>query len=155
MYKFMHGILPTKFRLFQIKQSTSPLCDWCNIVEDNLHMFGNCQKVQALFGYFLDVLKKVCNIGNVNIQNLLYLDTQNIGRQKRNTQVVLISKLYQPYGIIGIQNYTLIHHFLEKTAQILILLAGPSGQHCRYYGVVDVSVQSVFWCSQCTGEVDI
>ena len=91
MYKFMHGILPTKFRLFQIKQSTSPLCDWCNIVEDNLHMFGNCQKVQALFGYFLDVLKKVCNIENVNIQNLLYLDTQNIGRQKRNTQVVLTS----------------------------------------------------------------
>ena len=34
-------------------------------------------------------------------------------------------------------------------------LAGPSGQHCRCYGVVDVSARSVFWCSQCTGEVDI
>ena len=38
---------------------------------------------------------------------------------------------------------------------ITSILAGPSGQHCRCYGVVDVSVQSVFWCSQCTGEVDI
>ena len=35
------------------------------------------------------------------------------------------------------------------------ILAGPSGQHYRCYGVVDVSARSVFWCSQCTGEVDI
>ena len=35
------------------------------------------------------------------------------------------------------------------------ILAGPSGQHCRCYGVVDVSVRSVFWCSKCTGAVDI
>ena len=41
-----------------------------------------------------------------------------------------------------------------KVLQIYIL-AGPSGQHCRCYGMVDVSVRLVFWCSQCTGEVDI
>ena len=36
-----------------------------------------------------------------------------------------------------------------------LVLAGPSGQHCRCYGVVDVSARSVFWSSQCKGEVDI
>ena len=34
-------------------------------------------------------------------------------------------------------------------------LAGPSGQQGWHFGVVDVSVRSVYWCSQCTGEVDI
>ena len=34
-------------------------------------------------------------------------------------------------------------------------LAGPSGQHCRCFGVVDILARSVFGCRQCTGEVDI
>ena len=91
MYKHMHGILPTKLKLFQIKQSVSPLCDRCNVVEDNLHMFSQCQKVQVPFRYFLYLLNKVCNVENFNIQNVLYLDTQNISRQKRNTLVVITS----------------------------------------------------------------
>ena len=28
----------------------------------------------------------------------------------------------------------------------IILLAGPSGKHCRCYGVVDVSAHSMFRC---------
>ena len=91
MYKHMHGILPTKLKLFQIKQSVSPLCDRCNVVEDNLHMFSQCQKVQIPFKYFLYLLNKVCKVENFNIQNVLYLDTQNISRQKRNTLVVITS----------------------------------------------------------------
>ena len=62
MYKHMHGILPTKLILFQIKQSAPPLCDRCNVVQDNLHMFCQCQKVQVPFNYFLHLLNKVCNV---------------------------------------------------------------------------------------------
>ena len=51
------------------------------------------------------------------------------------------------------QKRTIFQSLKEKI--YIYILAGPSGQHCRCYGVFDVSVQSVFWCSQCTGVVDI
>ena len=89
----MHGILPTKQRLYQIKHSVSPLCDKCNIIEDNMHMFINCQKVHAIKLYFLDVIKIVCDVENFNIKNLLYLDTQSVSKQKRNTLVLITSTL--------------------------------------------------------------
>ena len=46
LFKHLHGILTTKLRLFNIKQVASPLCNRCNIIEDNLHMFSLCSKVK-------------------------------------------------------------------------------------------------------------
>ena len=54
-------------------------------------MFSQYQKVQVPFRYFLYLINKVCTVENFNIQNVLYLDTQNISRQKRNTLVVITS----------------------------------------------------------------
>ena len=38
IFKLMHGILPTKLRLHEMKQIISPLCPFCNVLEDNIHM---------------------------------------------------------------------------------------------------------------------
>ena len=46
VFKFLHNILTTKNRLFQIKRSDSPLCSLCNVVEDKVHMFIECRKVK-------------------------------------------------------------------------------------------------------------
>ena len=43
-----------------------------------------------------------------------------------------------------------VHH-----QDLKVKLAGPSGQHDRCFGVVNVLVQSVFWRSLCIGEFDI
>ena len=61
------------------------------------------------------------------------------------------------FNFVKYNLYNQILSLTIPTAELVIIirLAGPSGHHCRCYGVVDVSVQSVFWCSQCTGEVDI
>ena len=43
-FKFLHNILTTKNRLFQIKKINSPLCPLCNTIENQLHMFVECKK---------------------------------------------------------------------------------------------------------------
>ena len=51
----MHGILPTKLRLHEMKQIISPLCPFCNVLEDNIHMFLKCT-----FWKFLKLKKYIC-----------------------------------------------------------------------------------------------
>ena len=46
VFKFLHNIITTKSRLFQIKRSDSPLCSLCNVVEDRIHMFVECRKIK-------------------------------------------------------------------------------------------------------------
>ena len=36
---FLHGIIPTKSRLFEMKQNNIPMCPTCNVLEDKIHMF--------------------------------------------------------------------------------------------------------------------
>ena len=62
--------------------------------------------------------------------------------------------IYNKYQIHLSFNYLLAN----KTIGLIILiqeLAGPSGQHCWCFGVVNFSAWSVFFCSIRIGEFDI
>ena len=89
LFKFLHGILPNKKRLYQMKQSNSPLCPHCNVIEDNSHMFLNCIKIQDILKYFKTVLNDTCNVEHVNIEKLLYLDIKLRTKKQMNTAIVL------------------------------------------------------------------
>ena len=91
IFKFLHGILTNKLRLFNIKKIASPLCDRCNVVEDNIHMFSNCKKVENLVLYFKNVMKLVCDIKSFSMKELLYLQNKASNKLQRNTQIVLTS----------------------------------------------------------------
>ena len=73
-FSFLHGILPTKNRLYQMEQSDCPLCPLCNNIEDHIHMFLKCRKIQGILEYFKIMLKNICNLEHVNFEKLLYLD---------------------------------------------------------------------------------
>ena len=62
VFKHMHGILPTKLRLFHMKQKSSGLCQKCNVPEDNIHMFVECKKIKDIFLYFKTILKDVSEV---------------------------------------------------------------------------------------------
>ena len=79
----LHNILTTKKRLFQIRRARSPICEICNVNEDISHMFIQCIKVRIIFSYFKDIMNTLCNIDNMNIDRILYLD---IKAGSKNTQ---------------------------------------------------------------------
>ena len=91
MFKYLHGILTTKLRLFNIKQVASPLCERCNLVEDNLHMFSTCTKVKPLVLYFRNIIENVCDIKSCSMKDVLYLQNTTINKLQCNTLVVLTS----------------------------------------------------------------
>ena len=89
VFKLLHNILTTKKRLFQIKRARSPICVLCNVNEDISHMFTRCIKVRILLRYFGDILKNVCNIDNMDIDRILYLDIKAGSKQDTNTAIIL------------------------------------------------------------------
>ena len=91
MFKLFHDILTNKLRLFNIKKIASPLCNRCNVVEDNLHMFSICSKVKNLVLYFRNILKIVCGIKSTSMKDLIYLQNTGSNKLQRNTQIVLTS----------------------------------------------------------------
>ena len=72
-----------------MKQSNSPLCPLCNVIEDNSHMFLKCKKVQGILEYFKIVLENTCNLDNVNIEKILYLDIKLKTKKQMNTVIVM------------------------------------------------------------------
>ena len=91
MFKSLHGILINKLRLFNMKKVVSPLCERCNLVEDNLHMFSVCPKVKLLVLYFRNIVKTICDTQTCNMKDLLYLQNTFSNKLQRNTVVVLTS----------------------------------------------------------------
>ena len=84
MFKFLHNIITTKSRLFQIKKIDSPVCLICNLIEDKTHMFIECKKIKYVLPYFRNMLNKICKIENIEINNILHL---NFKVHKKNKKI--------------------------------------------------------------------
>ena len=89
MFKFLHNIITTKMRLFQIKRADSPLCETCHVCEDKQHMFSDCVKVILIRDYFKDLLRNICGIENICMNKILHLDIKAKSKQDTNTAVIL------------------------------------------------------------------
>ena len=87
-FKFLHNILTTKNRLFKIKKIDSPLCPLCNSVENQIHMFVECKKIENILVYFKYVINKICNLKNVNINKILHLNFK-ANKNQYNTAIIL------------------------------------------------------------------
>ena len=52
-------------------------------------MFGKCKNIENILNYFKDILCKICNIVNMDIKKMLYLDFKSKNKKQRNTAIVL------------------------------------------------------------------
>ena len=91
IFKFLHNILTTKKRLYQIKRSDSPLCEICHVYEDAKHMFSECFKVKLVSDYFKSILRNVCGIECRDINPILHLDIKAQSKKETNSAVILTS----------------------------------------------------------------
>ena len=59
-YKLIHNILPTNQRLYKMNIKSSPVCEFCNHVNETLeHMFCKCLNVKEIWIIFHFVLLQV------------------------------------------------------------------------------------------------
>ena len=72
-----------------MKQINSPLCPFCNVLEDNIHMFLKCKYIQNILDYFKYILCVVCNVDQVNLEKIIYLDFKFKTKKQMNTAIIL------------------------------------------------------------------
>ena len=92
LFKYIHEILPNKYRLKQIRISTSEMCDVCNVAETNLHMVYQCREINQVKDFFIRLLQ-YCGFMNVNMMQIILLDIPKMEKKCKNT-VVLLTALY-------------------------------------------------------------
>ena len=92
LFKYLHGILPNKHRLKQIRIAGSDLCESCNVPETNKHMVYQCQEISDAKDFLIRLLGHF-EFYNVNMAQLILLDIPKIKKQNKNT-VILVTSLY-------------------------------------------------------------
>ena len=92
MYKLLHEILTTNYRLSVIGRRVSPLCDTCNICETNIHMFLYCAKVQDSLSLLYKLIFYVCDLNiNESFLRYIFLYFPKVNKKVRNTLCVIVS----------------------------------------------------------------
>ena len=90
LFKFLHGILPNKVRLKQIRIAVSDNCDHCKVPETNKHMVYQCLEIVEVKNFFLRLLE-YCGFSNINMNHLIILDIPKMGKHCKNTTILLTS----------------------------------------------------------------
>jgi hypothetical protein len=51
-YKLLYKLTPCNYYLKQIKKSDTDICNWCTKVDDSIHYFAECQKLNTFWSNF-------------------------------------------------------------------------------------------------------
>ena len=92
LFKYLHGILPNKYRLKQIRISASDLCDVCGVPETNIHMMYQCREISAVKDFLVRLLAHF-EFYNVTMAQLILLDLPKMEKKRKNT-VIFVASLY-------------------------------------------------------------
>ena len=92
LFKYLHGILPNKYRLKQIRISASDLCDVCGVPETNIHMMYQCQEISAVKDFLVRLFAHF-EFYNVNMAQLIMLDLPKVEKKLKNT-LIFVASLY-------------------------------------------------------------
>ncbi len=65
-YRILHRIIPCNKRLHNIKNKDSDYCDYCGRVDDILHFFKKCPKVNDVWSYWINGWD---NLSEITIKN--------------------------------------------------------------------------------------
>ena len=91
IYKYIHEILPNRYRLYNIKKIPSPNCNHCDREENNMHMLYFCNEIRDLVNWFRKLLMLCLGSTNLSMIKLLVYDTTAMNRKKKNTVSILVT----------------------------------------------------------------
>ena len=91
MFKLLHEVLPTKKRLKQMKKIQNSECSYCLQEESSIHLIYLCPMVKGVAAWLRNLLQKICNLNNINLMKLMFLDIPKVGKKERNVCLLLIT----------------------------------------------------------------
>ena len=91
LYKYVHQILPTNKRLFNIRLRNNPLCDHCFVEDSNNHKFYDCQKVQNSLNWVRRIIVYFCDMYLNDFSSFITLDLPKINIKVKNTLNIILS----------------------------------------------------------------
>ena len=91
LYKYVHQILPTNKRLFNIRMRNNPLCDHCLIDDNTMHKFYYCQKTQTTLNWVRRIIVYFCNMYINDMTSLINLDIPKVNIKTKNTLTIILS----------------------------------------------------------------
>ena len=90
VFKFIHDIIPTHMKLYQMKLRNSPNCSFCPCEDTAIHKFYLCLKIQKAIKLVKNILEYVSNMKFQNIEKMLYLEIPNIQNKTKNSMIIII-----------------------------------------------------------------
>ena len=92
VFKYLHQILPTNQRLFQIRLRDNPACGHCTAAGTRDHLFLYCIAIQRCVKWLCKVIFYLCGINAnfVNVQQFLTLDLPRVDNKVKNTLLVVL-----------------------------------------------------------------
>ena len=93
IYKYVHEVIPTNKRLYQIRCRNNPICDSCDQEDSIKHKFYECIVVQDCLCWVRRLIVYLCGI-NTNQESLsqfMSFDIPKVNIKVKNTLIVIIS----------------------------------------------------------------
>ena len=91
LFRYLHEILPTKKRLKTIRKIASSVCDFCTHEETNTHVVYQCERYKDTVAWFRRVLQTYCDVSDLQMIRLSFLETPKLSRRSRNATVFFLS----------------------------------------------------------------
>ena len=91
IFKYLHEILPTNKRLYEIRlRRNNSLCELCNIEDSNIHRFYYCMDVQECLSWIRKVIFYLCGMNIGSLLKILSLDLPKVNVKVKNTLCIII-----------------------------------------------------------------
>ena len=138
LYRLLHYVTTTNKYIFTIsrdKKNLTPNCDFCNITEDNLHLFIKCNRIQNIWKYYHATYQKLTKQQDTPQEHILKLSSNNISSKCKKliltlTQII-IYEIWQSRNNLKYDNVQLSQNTIinKINSQIKFIV----NTHCKLH----------------------
>ena len=92
LYKILHYTTPTNNFIYKISKDTTdltPNCNYCNKIEDNIHLFKTCDRIRKIWAYFQPYCRQLTKRNYTPQQHLFILTSNNINFKTKKLILIL------------------------------------------------------------------
>ena len=86
-FKILHYSIKTNEYMHKCTHDVKPNCDYCRQIENNIHLFILCPRINQIWTHYQPTLTKLTNIQNKPEEHILTLSTAN--QNKSTTKLLL------------------------------------------------------------------
>ena len=90
IFKYVHEILPTYKRLYELRIRNNYLCDLCHVEDSNIHRFYYCMSVQECLSWLRKLIFYLCNMNIGSLIKILSMDLPMVNTKVKNTLCIII-----------------------------------------------------------------